>query len=209
MTGEPDKRPRGRPKTFDREHTLDVAVDSYWRDGVDAVSLNEICRRAGVAKPGVYREFGDEDHLMDAVLARYHTDVLRPILASLDRDQPFQQAVDSLLAMLTRPTRAGRPSGCMIAKMRAARPRLGPVTGARLDRIRAEAIATYATWLRRSVERGQIALREPLETTAAYIDAQLTLTLNRIAAGESPTTVRTHAHMAFTAITRADAHDLG
>ncbi|MEY2957825.1 MAG: hypothetical protein RLZZ01_393 [Actinomycetota bacterium] len=209
MTGEPDKRTRGRPKTFDRAHTLGVAVDSYWRDGVDAVSLNEICRRAGVAKPGLYREFGDEDHLMDAVLDRYHTDVLQPILASLDRDQPFDEAVNRLLALLTRPARDGRPSGCMIAKMRAARSRLGPVTGARLDRIRAEALGAYTAWLRRSVERGEVTLRESLETTAAYVDAQLTLALNRIAAGEDPTTVRVHAHMAFTAISIADAHDPG
>ena len=77
MTAEPTRRPRGRPKTFDRAHTLEVAVDSYWRDGIDAVSVNEICRRAGVAKPGVYREFGDEDDLMDAVLTEYHAKVDR------------------------------------------------------------------------------------------------------------------------------------
>lgn len=209
MTDEPIRRPRGRPKTFDRAHTLDVAVDSYWRDGVDAVSLNEICRRAGVAKPGLYREFGDEDHLMDAVLARYHTIVLAPILGSLDSDQPFNQAKDSLLAMLTRPASPERPAGCMIAKMRAVRPRLGPVAAGRLDRIRVEAIAAYAAWLRRGVERGEIELRESLETTAAYVDAQLTLALNRIAAGEDPETVRIHARMAFTAITHGSDKDLG
>lgn len=207
MTDQPSKRPRGRPKTFDRAHTLDVAVESYWRDGVDVVSLNEICRRAGVAKPGLYREFGDEDHLMDAVLARYHLDVLQPILASLDIDRPFHQAVDSLLTMLTKPARAGRPSGCMIAKMRAARSRLGPVTSERLDRIRVEAIAAYAAWLQRGVKRGEIELRESLETSASYIDAQLTMALNRIAAGEDPKLVRIHAQMAFTAIAIAGDPD--
>ena len=43
-------------------------MDSYWRDGVENVSLNELCRRAEVSKPGVYREFGGEEGLLDAVL---------------------------------------------------------------------------------------------------------------------------------------------
>lgn len=201
MTPEPTRRPRGRPKTFDRARTLEVAVDSYWRDGIDTVSVNEICRRAGVAKPGVYREFGDEDHLMDAVLTEYHAHVLAPILASLERDRPFRIILDDLITMMTRPAPDGSPAGCLIAKMRAARPRLGPVTGEHIDRIRTDAIAAYTAWVQRAVERGEIALSEPVDTVASYIDAQLTMLLNRVAAGEDPATIRTHARLAFAAIT--------
>ncbi|MFT6397207.1 MAG: AcrR family transcriptional regulator, partial [Bradymonadia bacterium] len=76
MTETPKKRGRGRSKTFDRERTLNVAMDNYWRDGVDGVSLNETCRRAGISKPGLYREFGGEDQFTSAVLARYCETVL-------------------------------------------------------------------------------------------------------------------------------------
>jgi AcrR family transcriptional regulator len=200
MSDESTPRPRGRPKTFDRAHALDTAVDSYWREGVDAVSLNEICRRAGVAKPGLYREFGDEDHLMDAALTRYHADVLVPLLASLRDDRPFRETLEFLLAAITTPTVAGGPSGCLIAKMRAARLRLGPVTGEHIDRISIEMKAAYAAWLRRCAQSGDIELSESVETTASYIDAQLTMALNRIGAGEDPTTARTHTRMAFAAI---------
>ena len=205
MSPELTRRPHGRRKTFDRERTLEVAVDSYWRDGIDAVSVNEICRRAGVAKPGVYREFGDEDHLMDAVLTEYHAKVLAPILATLERDRPFRVALNDLITMMTRPARDGSPVGCLIAKMRVARPRLGPVTGDHIDRIRTDAIAAYTAWLRRAVERGEIQPPESIDTVATYIDAQLTMLLNRVAAGDDPEAVRTHARLAFTAITGPDA----
>ena len=33
---------RGRPKTFDRDQVIEVALMSYWRDGSSKVSLNEI-----------------------------------------------------------------------------------------------------------------------------------------------------------------------
>ncbi len=60
--------PIGRPKTFDRDRVIGIAMECYWREGVDGVLLNELCRRAAVSKPGVYREFGGEDGLMDAVV---------------------------------------------------------------------------------------------------------------------------------------------
>lgn len=105
-----------------------------------------------------------------------------------------------LLAAITTPTVAGGPSGCLIAKMRAARLRLGPVTGEHIDRISIEMKVAYAAWLRRCAQSGDIELSESVETTASYIDAQLTMALNRIGAGEDPTTVRTHTRMAFAAI---------
>ena len=149
MAGDSIKRTRGRPKTFDRARTLGVAIDSYWRDGIDAVSLNEICRRAGVSKPGLYREFGGEDRLMDAALTHYAESVLAPVLASLSQDRPFQETLDSLVDFATREETPDVPSGCLFAKMRSFRWRLGPVTGEHVDALREDAVAAYAAWLQR------------------------------------------------------------
>lgn len=71
VIGSTGTRRRGRPKTFDRDPMIDVAMECYWREGTDGVSLNELYRRADVSKPGVYREFGGEDGLMAAVLEHY------------------------------------------------------------------------------------------------------------------------------------------
>ena len=82
---------RGRPKTFDRDHVIAVAMDCYWREGTDAIPLNELCRRADVAKPGIYREFGGEDGLTDAVLERYAGTVLAPTWELTTHDRPFAE----------------------------------------------------------------------------------------------------------------------
>jgi AcrR family transcriptional regulator len=197
MAGDSIKRTRGRPKTFDRARTLDVAIDSYWRDGIDAVSLNEICRRAGVSKPGLYREFGGEDQLMDAALTHYAETVLAPVLASLSQDRPFQETLDSLVDFATREETPDVPSGCLFAKMRSFRWRLGPVTGEHVDALREDAVAAYAAWLQRCAADGEIELPAPLETTAGYVDAQLTMMVTRVAIGDDPATVRAHARLAF------------
>jgi AcrR family transcriptional regulator len=207
MTDDSSKRTRGRPKTFDRARTLDVAIDSYWRDGVDAVSLNEICRRAHVSKPGLYREFGNEDQLMDAALTRYSETVLAPVLATLSDDRPFRETLDSLIEFTTRDETPDVPSGCLFAEMRSFRWRLGPVTREHVDQLREGAIAAYAAWLKRCADRGEIELPAPLEVTAAYVDAQLTMMLTRVSAGEDPGTVRAHASLAFAVLTESNSDD--
>ncbi|MEO0492920.1 MAG: TetR/AcrR family transcriptional regulator [Actinomycetota bacterium] len=201
MTDDDVQRPRGRPKTFDRAHTLDVATQSWWRDGIDGISLNEICRRAGVSKPGVYREFGNEDQLMDAALTHYVDTVLASALASLSAGRPFQETLDGLVAYATHADTPEMPAGCLFAGMRNQQWRLGPVTSAHVDRLRVDAVAAYAAWLQRCVDAGEIELRASAEVTAAFVEAQLTMMLTRTAAGDDPEALRDHARLAFAVLT--------
>jgi AcrR family transcriptional regulator len=201
MAEDSTKRARGRPKTFDRARTLDVAVDSYWRDGLDLVSVNEICRRAEVSKPGLYREFGAEDQLMDAALTRYSETVLGPVLATLSDNRPFRETLDSLVDFATRQETPDVPSGCLFAKMRSFRRRLGPVTGEHVDKLCDDAVGAYAAWLERCANQEEIELPAPIEMTASYLDAQLTMMATRISAGEDPDTVRAHANLALAVLT--------
>ena len=46
MTRDFFKTSRGRPKTFDRDHVLDVTMHTYWQNGVGAVSVNEIYKKS-------------------------------------------------------------------------------------------------------------------------------------------------------------------
>lgn len=201
MTDKPTKHGRGRPKTFDRDHTLDVAIDSYWREGVGAVSVNEICRRASISKPGLYREFGGEDNFLDAALTRYLDTVLGPMMSLFSEDRPFRQTLDSVLELATSAQTSGVPSGCLFAKMRTIRGQLGPTTGEHVDRVREQLINVYTRWLEACVQRGDITLPASLASMASYVDTQMTLVQNRMAAGEDPTTVREHAYLAFAILT--------
>jgi len=194
-------RPRGRPRTFDRDRALDVAIINYWRDGPDLVPLNEVCRRAGVSKPGLYRAFGSEDRLMDAALTRYRETVLAPVLAVLSGDRPFREALDELIDVATCEGGPDRPPGCLLARMRGARRVLGPVTGEHVDRLVDSVVASYTAWLTRCAERGEVALSVPVEVAAAYLDAELVLANTRMAAGEDAEVVRAHARLALSALT--------
>ena len=195
-----DIRGRGRPKTFDRDRMIDVAMDCYWNEGTDGVSLNDLCRRAAVSKPGVYREFGGEDGLMDAVLERYADTVLAPTWELTTQHRPFGEVLDELVGFMTDPDR-GMPTGCLLTKMRVLSSRLGPATQSRVDALREEARATYTRWVERAKVRGEITSRAPTTVMAAFIDTQFTTLLTQMALGEDPELLRAQAALAFAGLT--------
>jgi AcrR family transcriptional regulator len=195
---------RGRPKTFDRGRAIEVAMDCYWREGADGVSLNEICRRAEVSKPGVYREFGGEDGLMDAALERYAATVLAPTLDQTRLDRPFREVLDSLIGFMTDPDRPV-PTGCLLSSMRVSPSRLGPATRARVDTLRDDARVTYAAWVQRAKDRGEIATEVSTVVAAALVDTQFTTLLVQMAAGEDPELLRAQARLAFAGLVNGAA----
>ena len=56
------KNPVGRPKTLDRALLIDIAINEYWLHGINNVSLSKIANIAKVSRPGIYKEFSDEDY---------------------------------------------------------------------------------------------------------------------------------------------------
>ena len=70
------KNPVGRPKTLDRSLLVDIAFYEYWLHGINNVPLSKIANLAKVSRPGIYKEFGDEDGLKYEVIIKY-TDILK------------------------------------------------------------------------------------------------------------------------------------
>ncbi len=200
-----EKRGRGRPRTLDRQRTVELAMASYWCDGVRDVSMNEICRRADVSKPGVYREFGSEDGLMEAAIEHYRATVIGPLLELLASDVPFAELLERLLLFMTEPS--DRPAGCLLADFRSAPGRLGPGTAARVDAVTAELRQAYEYWFRQAQARGEVDTAISPELATHFIDTQFTTVLLQIALGAEPRLVRAQAELAFSALTRTARRD--
>lgn len=58
------------PRAQRREAILDAALEAFAEGGVAAVNMEEVARRAGVAKPVVYRQFSNADEVMRELLVR-------------------------------------------------------------------------------------------------------------------------------------------
>jgi AcrR family transcriptional regulator len=198
MSRENGKRGRGRPQTLDRQRTVEVAMTSFWCDGVRDVSMNEICRRANVSKPGVYREFGNEDGLTEAAVELYRVTVVATVLEVLALNKPFSEVLDSILRWTTEPS--GKPAGCLIAELRNAPGGLGPATAARVSAVAEEMRQAYEQWFQRAQERGEVDGAISPALAAHFIDTQLTSVLLQMRLRTDPELVRAQAHLAFRAL---------
>lgn len=200
MTGTTPKKTRGRPKTFASDHALDVAFEGYWREGMYGMSVNEVCRRAGVSKPGLYRAYGSEDGLTSAVLQRYEETETETVLDIVAQDRPFAEVLKDLICAYTKVGDA--PVGCLLTKMRSAVTVIGPKTQARIEQVREKVLGAFADWIRRARARGEINPEVSDDLATGYLDTQLTTILTRMAAKEDPLTIRTEASLAFSILTK-------
>jgi len=177
----------------------DIAMDAYWRSDPSDVSVNAVCRMAGVSKPSLYRAFGSEDGLMRAALDRYAELVLADIFEILNAGWDLQSTLIALIEFASSDVRM--EAGCLFYKMRAGKHRLGPQTRQRVNEIEAVANAAYAAFLESRRVIGEWSAPMPPDTGANYLGEQLGLAFMQRASGEDPQRIREMLQMAFSAIT--------
>lgn len=65
------KRPRGRPRNFDKDQALRIALDLFRKKGFDNTSLDDLTTALKVNKPSLYAAFGNKEQLFLEVLNAY------------------------------------------------------------------------------------------------------------------------------------------
>ncbi|MBP1991915.1 TetR/AcrR family transcriptional regulator [Paenibacillus eucommiae] len=60
-----------RPREFNEEQALDLAMQIFWEKGYEATSLSDLTSRMGIQRPSIYAAFGDKKGLFEAALRKY------------------------------------------------------------------------------------------------------------------------------------------
>ncbi|WP_421915704.1 TetR/AcrR family transcriptional regulator [Mesorhizobium sp.] len=82
------------------EKILDVARDLFYREGIRAVGVDEIVKRAGVTKPSLYRSFPSKDELAASYLRQYDLEFWARFDEAVDAHPGHPRA--QIIAFLTR-----------------------------------------------------------------------------------------------------------
>jgi AcrR family transcriptional regulator len=61
----------GRPREFDTEKALDLAMELFWRKGYEGTSLSDLTSTLGITRPSLYAAFGNKEALFRIVVDRY------------------------------------------------------------------------------------------------------------------------------------------
>jgi AcrR family transcriptional regulator len=108
------RRPRGRPRAFDREAALEKAVRVFWEQGYEATSVADLTRAMGIGAPSLYAAFGDKRALFTEVVAAYgeRYGAFGRVFA---RTPTARVAVERMLhAAAEAYTASGMPRGCLV-----------------------------------------------------------------------------------------------
>ena len=174
MSVKGDSPTRGRPKTLERDHVLKTAMMCYWANSPTEVSIREVCDKADVSKPGLYREFDSDDGLKEAVLEAYSEMVNKQVYDILDSDQSFDEVVESIIVHTTRDRRSqGIPDGCLFFAMRERECEFGSLTRDKIDQLRNASLKKYRQWIDEAKSNGQSTTTMSADIAALYIDAQI------------------------------------
>ena len=61
----------GRPREFDVDSALDLALHVFWRKGYEGASMADLTEAMGITKPSLYAAFGNKEDLFRKALDRY------------------------------------------------------------------------------------------------------------------------------------------
>ena len=143
------RKPRGRPRSFDRDEALERAMEVFWRRGFEGASLNDLTGAMGINPPSLYAAFGDKEHLFLEAVERY--------LKKRDDECPYedaptaQEAIEKLLTYVaTEFTRPCNPRGCLMVMAATT----SSASSARLQSALAQHRAASRTCLKARIDRG-------------------------------------------------------
>jgi AcrR family transcriptional regulator len=107
------RKPRGRPRSFDREAALDAAMQVFWAKGYESTSISDLTEVMGINPPSLYAAFGDKERLFMEAVQRYAQ--ARGTSCPYCEETTAREAIERLLTyMATELTESCNPRGCMM-----------------------------------------------------------------------------------------------
>lgn len=107
---------RGRPRKTDPGTVLETSMKMFWEKGFDGTSMNDLAAATGMAKPGLYANFGDKEALYTMAVKHYFDETGSPLLDDLARSPDplvvvVRRFLDTVAASVVDKT---SPGGCFI-----------------------------------------------------------------------------------------------
>jgi AcrR family transcriptional regulator len=175
----PEPRRRGRPRAYEPDTALTLAMEAFWKAGYAATTLDDLSAATGMNRPSLYAAFGDKQDIYAKAYRKYRArmrDEFLPILAAPEPTRIVLRRVLEAAADLYLSGPDG-PRGCLTVVTAASE----AVADPQIRQLVVEAIAaldqTFATLFASAIERGEL----PASANAAALAAIATATIHTLA----------------------------
>jgi len=150
-----EAKPRGRPRSFDRNRALEQAMHVFWRQGYEATSVSDLTRAMGINPPSLYAAFGDKEQLYLETLELYRKRRLALVARWFGEEPTARAALRRFLTEAARElVRSEVPRGSMLV-LSAANPAASSLHDALVER-RASVRATLKARIDRGAREGEL-----------------------------------------------------
>jgi TetR/AcrR family transcriptional repressor of nem operon len=187
-----------RQREFDPNKTLQTAIELFWEKGYYDSSVDEVVKRSGVAKYGIYGTFGTKRELFFKALNQYADDRRRDIQgpirkpdASLPEIREFFRKVPILLAQ------EGARRGCLICNTGVELGKRDTEIYAFVSDFFSDTARVIQSCLERAIEKGQIKAPEDVADLATYLVTEFRTSLMLAASGVSRQQIEKHLEFAL------------
>jgi AcrR family transcriptional regulator len=103
----------GRPREFDADKALDLALQVFWRKGYEGASMADLTEAMGITKPSLYAAFGNKEELFRKTLDRYVDGPGGYSQAALKKPTAREVVVHVLYGAAEALTSPDNPPGCL------------------------------------------------------------------------------------------------
>ena len=151
----------GRPRSFDRAHALECALDAFWERGYEGTSVAQLTEAIGIGAPSLYAAFGDKQALFEEAAGHYRERLERSMADSFAARTAAEAIESMMVSAVEYYTEPGHPKGCLV------------MSEPRLATARASARAAIAGRLEQGVADGDLPGDVDVEALAAFVGVQL------------------------------------
>jgi len=107
---------KGRPRQFNTESTLDLAMRVFWKKGYEGTTLDDLTAAMGISRPSLYAAFGNKESLFLKVLDRYRESPASYLQRALEKPTARQVFEDLLNGAINLQTDPLNPRGCLFVQ---------------------------------------------------------------------------------------------
>ncbi|MEV6423169.1 helix-turn-helix domain-containing protein [Streptomyces sp. NPDC051662] len=171
-----------RPRTFDEDRALDAAMRTFWANGYEATSTQDLCEATGLGRSSIYNTFHSKRDLFTRSLARYiDTMTTRQIRILEDQERSAVERIQALFDSIiegefevregVRGEGGGRSLGCLTVNTTVELAGRDPGADAILDRDLTLRLAALRAVLEAGQRAGEIGSSRDAGELARFLNA--------------------------------------
>jgi AcrR family transcriptional regulator len=167
------RKPRGRPRSFDRDAALAAAMDVFWEKGFEATSISDLTEAMGINPPSLYSAFGDKEKLFLEAIESYSS--RRGESCPYADELTARGAIEKLLTYIAQDlTENSHPRGCLMMMAATTAANVSPALQKVLAQKRLASREHLRLRIKRGIEEGDVPAGTDVAALADFYSTILT-----------------------------------